>query len=82
MYVGITRAQRNLTLCHAKARSRFGRGEDSLPSRFLFELKGEPPPRDWSKSVRATRRAKGGSAKASRTSRGRRKKSRAARPRP
>jgi DNA helicase-2/ATP-dependent DNA helicase PcrA len=53
MYVGITRAMRNLTLCHTKARARFGRGEDSLPSRFLFELKGEEPPRDWSKAVRA-----------------------------
>ena len=60
MYVGITRAQRNLTLCHAKARARFGRGEESLPSRFLFELKGEAPPADWSKALRAASRAKGG----------------------
>jgi DNA helicase-2/ATP-dependent DNA helicase PcrA len=72
MYVGITRAQRNLTLCHAKGRSRFGRGEDSLPSRFLFELKGEAPPRDWSKSVRAIGRAKGRPAKTSKAKRGRR----------
>ena len=58
MYVGITRAQTHLTLCHTLARSRFGRGEESLPSRFLFELKGEEPPRDWSKGVRALQRGK------------------------
>src|SRR5262249_7159797 len=58
MYVGITRAQRNLTLCHAKARTRFGRGEDSLPSRFLFELKGEAPPKEWTKDLRALKRGK------------------------
>ncbi len=63
MYVGITRAQRNLTLCYTKARARFGRGEESLPSRFLFELKGEEPPKDWAKSVRAAARAKGPGAK-------------------
>jgi superfamily I DNA/RNA helicase len=53
MYVGITRAMRHLTLCRAEGRARSGRGEDSLPSRFLFELKGEAPPADWSKAVRA-----------------------------
>jgi DNA helicase-2/ATP-dependent DNA helicase PcrA len=53
MYVGITRAQRNLTLCHTKSRSRYGRGEESLPSRFLFELKGEAPPPAWTRAVRA-----------------------------
>ena len=57
MYVGITRAQRNLTLCLTKARSRFGRGAESLPSRFLFEVKGETPPAEWQKSVRAAARA-------------------------
>jgi superfamily I DNA/RNA helicase len=56
MYVGITRAQRNLTLCHTQKRARQG---ESLPSRFLFELKGEPPPKDWLRAVRAGARAKG-----------------------
>jgi superfamily I DNA/RNA helicase len=63
MYVGITRAQHSLTLCHALARARFGRGEESLPSRFLFELKGEEPPKDWSKAVRAQKRSKGAGAR-------------------
>ena len=58
MYVGITRAMRNLTLCYTKARGRFGLGE-ALPSRFLFELKGESPPPDWVKAVRAAARGKG-----------------------
>lgn len=82
MYVGITRARRNLTLTHAKARARFGRGEESLPSRFLFELKGEEPPREWSKTVRTGHRARGGS-KPAKAHRGRRKGFRAAaRPNP
>jgi len=82
MYVGITRAQRSLTLTHCKGRARFGRGEDSLPSRFLFELKGEEPPKDWSKSVRAMGRAKSVPAKASKAKRPRRKRAGAsARPR-
>jgi hypothetical protein len=51
--VGVTRAQRSLTLCHTLTRSRFGRGEEALPSRFLFELKGETPPQSWSQAVRA-----------------------------
>jgi len=58
MYVGITRAQKSLTLCHTLGRARFGRGEESLPSRFLFELKGEPPPKDWSRAVRAVGKGK------------------------
>lgn len=53
MYVGVTRAQRSLTISYAKARARFGRREEALPSRFLFELKGEAPPRDWVRAVRA-----------------------------
>jgi ATP-dependent DNA helicase Rep len=38
MYVGITRAQRNLTLTHALGRKRFGEKIDTTPSRFLEEL--------------------------------------------
>jgi DNA helicase-2/ATP-dependent DNA helicase PcrA len=53
MYVGITRAQRMLVLTHTKARGRFGKTEESLPSRFLFELKGEEPPADWKRALRA-----------------------------
>jgi superfamily I DNA/RNA helicase len=44
MYVGITRARRHLTITHAKFRAKYGRRDPSLPSRFLFEIKGEKPP--------------------------------------
>ncbi|MFN3486069.1 MAG: ATP-dependent helicase, partial [Planctomycetota bacterium] len=44
MYVGITRARRELTLTRAKTRSRYGRREACLPSRFLFEMRGLPAP--------------------------------------
>ncbi len=38
-YVGITRAQEKLYLSYAKRRWQYGRGHDSLPSRFLREIK-------------------------------------------
>ena len=53
MYVGITRAQRDLTLTYAKTRFRQGRAQETLLSRFVFELKGEPPPREWQRAVAA-----------------------------
>lgn len=37
-YVGITRAEQTLTLCHAKTRQKFGELQHCEPSRFLFEL--------------------------------------------
>ena len=43
-YVGITRAQHRLTLCHTKTRARYGKRAESVPSRFLFEARGEVPP--------------------------------------
>lgn len=41
MYVGITRAQRALTLTYAARRRRFGETVDCVPSRFLEELPQE-----------------------------------------
>lgn len=38
MYVGITRAQRNLTISYAETRRRYGEDLDCEPSRFLAEL--------------------------------------------
>jgi DNA helicase-2/ATP-dependent DNA helicase PcrA len=38
MYVGITRAQRHLTLTRARSRARHGRRTPSPPSRFLLEM--------------------------------------------
>ncbi len=40
-YVGLTRAQRTLTLTHAGRRGRFGEAVECLPSRFLDELPAE-----------------------------------------
>ena len=47
MYVGITRARMELTLSHTHRRNKFGTQVESMPSRFLYELKGTPPPPDW-----------------------------------
>jgi ATP-dependent DNA helicase Rep len=41
MYVGITRAQRTLTLTYAARRKQFGEIIDCTPSRFLNELPAE-----------------------------------------
>ena len=40
-YVGMTRAQRELTLVYARSRTIFGARSFNLPSRFLDELPGE-----------------------------------------
>jgi len=63
-YVGITRAQHVLTLTWAEQRSKFGRRVPSVPSRFLFEMKGEAPPKDWRGiEARASEPAPGAGAK-------------------
>ncbi|MEK6237766.1 MAG: exodeoxyribonuclease V subunit gamma, partial [Planctomycetales bacterium] len=40
-YVGITRAQDELTISLAKARMKWGKPRPTIPSRFLFELRGD-----------------------------------------
>ncbi|MCC7012957.1 MAG: UvrD-helicase domain-containing protein [Planctomycetes bacterium] len=47
MYVGITRAQRHLTISYTQNRLKYGKLVPSMPSRFLFEIKGVPPPEGW-----------------------------------
>jgi DNA helicase-2/ATP-dependent DNA helicase PcrA len=46
-YVGITRAQTRLTISYAATRARFGKRVETMPSRFLFEMRGEAPPNGW-----------------------------------
>ena len=46
-YVGITRARRYLTLTLTRTRARHGRRTETMPSRFLYELKDEKPPAGW-----------------------------------
>ena len=40
-YVGVTRAQRRLTLCLPLARRKWGKPRPTRPSRFLYELTGQ-----------------------------------------
>ncbi|MGB0514477.1 MAG: ATP-dependent helicase, partial [Wenzhouxiangellaceae bacterium] len=57
MYVGLTRAERNLTLSYCKTRRQFGETSAREPSRFLSELPPdllEWPGRDGRKTVDAT----------------------------
>ncbi len=44
MYVGITRARRQLTITRCATRAKYGRREPCKPSRFLVELRGEIRP--------------------------------------
>jgi len=63
MYVGITRARERLVVSHVKTRARHGRRVECMPSRFVFELKGEAVPEGWcatgaGKGKKKTRRAR------------------------
>ncbi|MEZ6015304.1 MAG: UvrD-helicase domain-containing protein [Planctomycetota bacterium] len=46
-YVGVTRAQRGLTLSWCTERARGGQKVQRHPSRFLLEIQGKEPPADW-----------------------------------
>ena len=79
-YVGVTRARETLTLTLAKHRMKWGKPQPTLPSRFLFEMRGEsaraqrveeavaarlaPPSKD---SKRSSRKAKPGKRTPART---------------
>ena len=47
MYVAITRAQQLLTVTWTKSRSKYGTRVESMVSRFVFEMRGEKPPKGW-----------------------------------
>jgi len=40
-YVGVTRAQDQLTLSFALSRRKWGKSRDTIPSRFLYEMTGQ-----------------------------------------
>ncbi len=40
-YVGVTRAQRRLTLTLALSRQKWGKPRPTIPSRFLYEITGQ-----------------------------------------
>jgi len=71
MYVGITRAQRQLTLTFCGSRAKYGQRVPCMPSRFLFEMTGRQPPVQWHPAQpadpKAGRRGKRGSRPASGT---------------
>ena len=46
-YVGVTRAQRALTLSWCAERARGGQKIQRHPSRYLLEVQGKQPPTDW-----------------------------------
>ena len=50
-YVGLTRAKSYLTLSHTRQRMRHGHPLETLTSRFLYELRGEEPSREWHDAV-------------------------------
>jgi superfamily I DNA/RNA helicase len=47
MYVGVTRARAHLTLSSCAFRTRGPAKIEAHPSRFLFEIRGVPPPAGW-----------------------------------
>ncbi|MFO1021708.1 MAG: ATP-dependent helicase [Planctomycetales bacterium] len=46
MYVGITRARDYLTITMAKTRKKWGKPRDSIPSRFLYEMRDGSLPKE------------------------------------
>ncbi len=56
-YVGVTRARDRLTITRAKSRTKWGKRRDSIPSRFIREMRGEvepPKPRKRRKARKRT----------------------------
>ncbi len=57
-YVGVTRAQEELTLSFPRTRMKWGKARDTVPSRFLYELTGQADnPREIARRQQAIRQA-------------------------
>ncbi len=69
MYVGITRAQRQLTLTFTASRAKYGQRVPCMPSRFLFELSGQAPPVQWRPAQPTAEQPRGRRAKSARSAR-------------
>jgi DNA helicase-2/ATP-dependent DNA helicase PcrA len=54
-YVGITRAQEELTLTMAMSRKKWGKDRPTFPSRFLYELTGQSDNPNRLRSIQAAR---------------------------
>ena len=51
-YVGLTRAQRHLTLTLALSRQKWGKARPTLPSRFLYEITGQADNPNYAAAIR------------------------------
>ncbi|MCK5850930.1 MAG: UvrD-helicase domain-containing protein [Kiritimatiellae bacterium] len=50
-YVGITRARQHLTMTYTQSRAKYGQRIPSIPSRFLYEMRGKPLPPGFTETV-------------------------------
>ena len=57
-YVGITRAQRRLTLTLALSRQKWGKARPTLPSRFLYEITGQADNPNYAAAIQGNRERK------------------------
>jgi DNA helicase-2/ATP-dependent DNA helicase PcrA len=71
MYVGVTRAQRQLTITRARSRATYGERRACVPSRFIAELRGEtrPPAAPAPPAPASSRPARKGSRRSARAAR-------------
>ena len=63
-YVGVTRAQRRLTLTLALSRRKWGKSRPTHPSRFLYELTGQADNPNYLAAKQGTNGRRVGRAKA------------------
>ncbi len=61
-YVGITRAQRRLTLTLALSRRKWGKARPTIPSRFLYEITGQATNPNYAAAIRNELPRKGAAA--------------------